>query len=128
MKLLLDTHAFIWWMEDSPRLPRSVRRAIADGGNDVAVSAVSVFEIAVKVRLGTLSLDAELAGDVAAAIRDQAFVGLDVTPAHAQRAGAMPGVHRDPFDRLLIAQALAEDLVLVSGEGVFDAFGVRRMW
>lgn len=128
MRALLDTHAFIWWMESSPRLPPTAMQAVADDTNTIFVSAVSVYEITRKVGLGKLALAPELAADVPGAIRAQGFVGLDITLAHAQRAGAMTGAHRDPFDRLLIAQAIAEDLLLVSNETLFDSFGVRRLW
>lgn len=128
MRLLLDTHAFIWWMQGSPRLPAAAARAIADENSRVYVSAVSVFEITLKLRLGKLTLVSALAPDVVAAVRGENFTALDLTLAHAHRAGSMPGDHRDPFDRLLMAQALAEDLTLVSNETVFDRFGVRRLW
>ena len=125
--MLLDTHALIWWLSESRLLSRAARQAIANEENDVLVSAASIWEVAIKQRLG--KLDAADAGiDLAAHVRDQGFTGLDITLPHAQRAGGLPLHHRDPFDRMLAAQALAENLALVSNEGMFDTYGVNRIW
>ncbi|MCY4438135.1 MAG: type II toxin-antitoxin system VapC family toxin [Chloroflexi bacterium] len=128
MRLLLDTHAFIWWMTTDERLSQPARRAIADEANVILVSAASAWEIATKHRLGKLSGADEIVPDIAGAIADQDFEELPITVADAARAGALPGHHRDPFDRMLIAQALARDLVLISNEPLFDRYGVRRLW
>ncbi len=128
MRLLLDTHAFLWWAEDSPRLPRAARRAIQDKDNDISVSAASAWEITTKHRLGKLPGADPIASDIAGAIADQGFEELPITVAEAARAGALSGPHRDPFDRLLIAQALSRDLVLISNESTFDRYGIRRLW
>lgn len=129
MRLLLDTHAFLWWsVEDDPKLSAKADAAIADRTNTVFVSAASAWEITTKYRLGKLPGMAVVAADVAAQIAVEGFVELAVTVAHGQRAGALQGPHKDPFDRMLIAQALLEDMTLVSNEAVFDAFGVRRVW
>lgn len=128
MRLLLDTHAFIWWFEGSERLPTSATAAIADEANEVLVSAASAWEIATKHRLGRLpSLDV-LARSIPEYMARQRFEGLPVTVEDGVRAGALPGPHRDPFDRMLIAQALQENLVLVSSERTFDRYGVQRLW
>ncbi|MXZ91803.1 MAG: type II toxin-antitoxin system VapC family toxin [Chloroflexi bacterium] len=128
MQLLLDTHALIWWLEGNRGLSGPARRAIEDEDNDVLVSAASAWEIATKFRLGKLPSAEALALDVAGALASQDFAELPITVADAVRAGALPGPHRDPFDRLLIAQAQARDLYLVSNETFFDAYGVRRLW
>ena len=128
MRLLLDTHALIWWLEGSRRLSMPARQAIGDADNDVLVSAASAWEIATKYRLGKLPSVEALARDVAGAIAAQDFDELPITVADAARAGALPGLHPDPFDRMLIAQAQARDLLLVSNETRFDAYGVRRLW
>ena len=128
MRLLSDTHAFIWWLEGSRRLSPQAQRAIADEENDVLISAASAWEIATKYRLGKLPSATTLARDVPGAIASQGFAELSITVADAVRAGALPGPHRDPFDRMLIAQAQARDLVLVSNETLFDEYGVRRLW
>ena len=128
MRLLLDTHAFIWWFAGSSQLSRSVRRAIADEENDVLISAASAWEIATKHRLGKLPSAEMLALDVSGAIASQDFKELPITVEDAARAGALPGLHRDPFDRMLIAQTLSRNLLLISIEPIFDRYGVRRLW
>lgn len=128
MRLLLDTHALLWWLDGNNRLSRKMRRAIADETNDVLVSAASAWEITTKARLGKLPGALDVAADVAGCIASQGFTALDITVRHAQRAGRLPGDHKDPFDRMLIAQAQIEDLSLVSDEHVFDASGVTRLW
>ncbi len=128
MRLLLDTHAFLWWLDGDRRLPARARVAIGAPGNEVFVSAASVWEITTKARLGRLPGALEVAADVPAAILGQGFVGLPTTVLHAQRAGTLGGEPRDPFDRMLIAQAQSEGVSLVSNERVFDAHGVTRLW
>ena len=128
MRLLLDTHAFIWWMTTDERLSQLARRTIADEANVIVVSAVSAWEITTKHRLGKLPGADEIAPDIAGAIADQDFEELPITVADATRAGALPGHHRDPFDRMLIAQALSRNLDLISNESFFDRYGVRRLW
>lgn len=128
MRLLLDTHAFLWWLEDSPRLGERARALIGDPEMRVAVSAVSAWEIAVKLRKGSLVIERGDLRDLADQIRAQDFEELSITVSHAERAGRLPGHHADPFDRLLIAQAQAEGLTLVSNEELFDRYGVTRAW
>ena len=128
MRLLLDTHAFIWWVNGNERLPRQARRAIGDDANDVFISAASAWEIATKYRLGRLDEAVAIAPDIAAVIADQDFEELPITVEEAIRAGGLPGPLGDPFDRMLVAQALSRDLVLVSNETIFDQYGVRRLW
>ena len=128
MRLLLDTHAFLWWLTDSPRLSEPARQAIADETNEVLVSAASAWEITTKHRLGRLPNSEAVASDVKGVIARQDFDELPIIVEDAARAGALPGPHRDPFDRLLIAQALLGNLVLVSNETLFDRYGVRRLW
>ena len=128
MRALLDTHAFLWWLADSRRLSRTAYRAIADEANDIFVSAASAWEIATKYRLGRLPEGAVAAVDVAGSITGQGFGDLTISVADAERAGRLPGPYRDPFDRMLIAQALAHDLVIVSIDAVFDRYGVNRLW
>ncbi len=128
MRLLLDTHAFLWWIVDSERLSQAARQAIADEDNEAFVSAASAWEIATKHRIGRMPGAEALALDIAGAMAAQDFGELTITVADAARAGALPGPLRDPFDRMLIAQALSRDLVLVSNESLFDRYGVRRLW
>ena len=128
MRLLLDTHTFLWWLSGSERLSTPARRAIANETNEILVSAASAWEITTKHRLGKLSGGELIAQDVRSGISGQGFAELGITVRDASRAGGLSGPLRDPFDRMLIAQALIHDLVLVSNESVFDRYGVRRLW
>ncbi|MGD0562873.1 MAG: type II toxin-antitoxin system VapC family toxin [Roseiarcus sp.] len=128
MQLLLDTHAFLWWLAGDDALSAAARTAIADEGNDIFVSAASAWEITTKHRIGKLPGAAAIVGDLDAIIVGQGFAGLPIGVRHGQVAGALPGPHRDPFDRMLIAQAMLENLVLVSNEQAFDAYGATRLW
>ena len=128
MRLLLDTHAFFWWFSGSSRLSPNARDAMEDEDNDILVSAATAWEITTKHRLGKLPEAAPLAHDISAALNSQGFEELPITVADASRAGSLPGPLRDPFDRMLIAQALARDLTLVSNETIFENYGVRRVW
>jgi PIN domain nuclease of toxin-antitoxin system len=128
MRLLLDTHAFLWWLAGDRRLPVSARKVVADDASTVFVSAASAWEVATKVRLGKLPGAEFLAQDFREHVTLQGFHGLDITLPHAQRAGSLPGPHRDPFDRMLIAQAQAENLTIVSNEAIFDRYAVTRLW
>jgi PIN domain nuclease of toxin-antitoxin system len=126
MRLLLDTHALIWWLAGDPALPAAVREAI--DANDTYVSAASAWEVATKARIGKLPGARLLVDDFAERVRLEGFLALPITLSHGERAGSLPGPHRDPFDRMLIAQAQAENLMLVSNESVFDGYGIQRLW
>jgi len=128
VRLLLDTHAFVWWIAGNAALSTAAHAAIDDPANAVLVSAASAWEIATKHRIGKLSSAAELAADIAGAIAAQGFTELPITIRHAQLAGTLPGPHRDPFDRMLMAQSILEGATLVSNEALFDAHGVNRLW
>jgi PIN domain nuclease of toxin-antitoxin system len=128
VRLLLDTHALIWWLAGDEALSGRARDAIADEANSVAVSAASAMEVATKFRIGKLPDAALLAQDFEAIIADQGFAELPISIRHALRAGEMNIAHKDPFDRLLIAQAQSEDMALVSNEALFDSFAVKRLW
>jgi PIN domain nuclease of toxin-antitoxin system len=128
LRLLLDTHALIWWLAGDETLSRRAREAIADEANTVAVSAASAMEVATKFRIGKLPGAALLAQDFETIIAEQGFAELAISVHHARLAGEMNIAHKDPFDRLLIAQAQADDMVLVSNEALFDGFAVKRLW
>lgn len=129
MRLLLDTHALIWWVAgDEVSLSSTARAAIADADNEILVSAVSAMEVCTKHRLGKLPSAARLAQDFEAIVDAQGFLELPIFIRHGKLAGGLQAAHKDPFDRLLIAQALSEDVALVSNEAVFDDFGVARVW
>jgi PIN domain nuclease of toxin-antitoxin system len=128
LRLLLDTHALIWWLAGDETLSRRARAAIADEGNSIAVSAASAMEVATKFRIGKLPGAALLAQDFEAIVASQGFAELPISVHHARLAGEMNITHKDPFDRFLIAQAQAEGMVLVSNETLFDSFAVQRLW
>jgi len=127
VRLLLDTHALLWWATLNAGLTAKARKAIANEKSEIYVSAASAWEIAIKVRLGKLEWPAS-AGTVNAYVLGQGFRPLPISLAHAESAGQLAISHRDPFDRILIAQAQAEDLWLVSNEDLFDGAGIRRLW
>lgn len=128
MRLLLDTHALIWWLAGDDALSRRAREGIADESNTVAISAASAMEVATKFRIGKLPDAALLAQDFDGVVAEQGFDELAISVRHARLAGEMNIPHKDPFDRLLIAQAQAEDMMLVSNETLFDGFAVKRIW
>ena len=128
MRVLLDTHALLWWLAGDAALPPLARELIADSSNEVYVSAASAWEVATKHRLGKLPGAGPLAVDFAREIEEQGFLPLPISLQHAQDAGAHPIAHRDPFDRMLLVQALAEKMALVSNETAFDKTGVTRVW
>ena len=128
MKLLLDTHALIWWLEGSEALSPRARDAISDEANSIAVSAASAMEVATKFRLGKLPGAALLAQDFEAIVAAQGFTELAISVHHARLAGEMNIAHKDPFDRFLIAQAQAESMALVSNKALFDSFAIQRLW
>ncbi len=116
MRTLLDTHAFLWWLDGGEKLSQAAKRTISDEANEIFISAASAWEIATKWRLGRLSAAEAVARIIPETIADQGFGELPITVEDATRAGWLPGPHRDPFDRMLIAQALAHGLVLISIE------------
>jgi PIN domain nuclease of toxin-antitoxin system len=126
MRLLLDTHALIWWLTDNPRLSAPARAAIADPDNAVFASAVSGYEIANKQRLG--KLPGKLAEILPKALRRARLAAQGLTLDHMIAAGSLPGPHRDPWDRLLIAQAMADGFTVVSLDPVFADYGVPVCW
>ncbi len=128
MDSLLDTHSLLWWLTDDPALSKKARRVIEESGNEILVSAASAWEIATKVRLGKLPTATDLAAHFEAQIALEGFRSLPISLHHAIRAGFLPAHHKDPFDRMLIAQAQAENIPIISNEELFDSYGVRRIW
>ena len=129
MRYLADTHALIWFLSGSHRLSRLARLALEQDDVSVFVSAASAWEITTKHRLGKLpEVDGVMARDVEGTVRARGFIPVAVSMHHAELAGRFDDPHRDPFDRMLIAQALVEGLILISNETVFDRFGVTRIW
>lgn len=121
MRLLLDTHAFLWWLDNSPRLGAQARAAITDPGNSIFISAASAWEIAVKRASGRL--DAPM-GEIEAWIAQSSFTKLSIEVSHAIASVELPMHHRDPFDRLLIAQARMEAMSLVSRDTQIEKYDV----
>jgi PIN domain nuclease of toxin-antitoxin system len=128
VNLLLDTHALIWWAANDPRLIARARTLVSDPNNNVRVSAASAWECAVKVQNGKLPQAAPLVAAFRPTIERAGFQMLDIALEHALAAGALPRHHGDPWDRMLIAQALAEGMAIVSKDKELDRYGVRRIW
>ena len=120
MRYLADTHVFLWWLNDDPKLRSGVRKVLGDPTSAVHVSAASIWEIAIKVRIGKLDFD----GDPVREIGANGFLDLPMTASHAYAAGSLPCHHEDPFDRMLIAQAQLEQLVLLSYDASFEPYDV----
>jgi PIN domain nuclease of toxin-antitoxin system len=128
MRLLIDTHALLWWLTDDPSLPASARKHLARAGNTVLVSSASAWEIGTKFRIGKLPDAGDLLADFAGYMSRERFESLPISTDHAVRAGLLPGPHKDPFDRMLIAQAQAENVPILSNDAAFDTYSVRRLW
>ncbi|HKT89872.1 MAG TPA: type II toxin-antitoxin system VapC family toxin [Candidatus Sulfotelmatobacter sp.] len=128
MRYLLDTHTLLWAFNAAPALSARARKLIEDGSNEILVSAVSAWEIATKVRLGKLPTGEELISDFDDYLAQLGFDPMPISIGHAVRAGSLAGEHRDPFDRMLIAQAQMENLAIISNDLIFDEYHVRRMW
>lgn len=128
MRVLLDTHALLWWWTDSPSLSSTAREVIAAPGNEIFVSTASVWEIRTKQRLGKLSLIPDLSVHFGELLQKSRFTVLDIGWRHALVAGGYPADHRDPFDRMLAAQSALEALPLVTRDSVFSAFGNPCLW
>jgi PIN domain nuclease of toxin-antitoxin system len=127
MRLLLDSHVFLWWLQDSPRLARTARRAITSPASSVFVSAASIWEIAIKLGIGKLRWKAPANVTLDQCIRACGFTELPVTARHAAATRDLPPHHGDPFDRMLISQALTEQLRVVTADLTFRAYGVPLM-
>lgn len=124
MSLLLDTHALLWWLSDAPALKAEARETIAEASGVVYVSAASAWEISIKKALGKL----DSPDDLQAALVASHFQSLPITIVHATNAGQLPRHHDDPFDRMLIAQAQAEQLTLVTHDTMFRPYGIPIIW
>jgi len=128
LRVLLDTHALLWWLSDDAALTRSARKTISETRNTPIVSAASAWEVATKVRLGKLPTASDLAADFSGHLEREGFQVLAISAEHGIRAGLLPGPHKDPFDRMLIAQAQAENMPIISNEILFESYGIRCIW
>lgn len=128
MTLLLDSHALIWFAEDDPNLSRPAKAAVEDAANSVFYSAATIWELAIKLQLGKLRMSLGLASEFRQRLEERGFEFLAVDYEHAAHVASLPLHHRDPFDRLLVAQAKLEGMTLVSQDGQLDAYGISRIW
>lgn len=128
MRLLLDTHAFLWWIFDNPKLPLSARARISDPTADVFFSTVSAWEIAIKAGTGRLALPANVAGFVTQQVRANDFLTLPIQLEHALAVHGLPAIHQDPFDRLLAAQAQVERLTLLTCDQLVQRYPIETVW
>jgi PIN domain nuclease of toxin-antitoxin system len=128
MRVLLDTRAFLWWIEDAPRLSRKARSAIADPANECLVSLASCWEIAIKLSLGQLRLPGVIERFIPEQLAANDFRQLTLDFRHVARVATLPFHHRNPFDRLLAAQALEEKCAIASADRVFRKYGVKCIW
>ncbi len=127
-RLLLDTHTFLWWIQDSKELSSKSRRAISKSTTACYLSAASVWEMAIKASLGKLELIGSVEQLVSKHLALNGFKLLDIAFRHVVRVQSLPLLHRDPFDRLLITQAQCENLTLVTKDAVFDQYDVELLW
>jgi PIN domain nuclease of toxin-antitoxin system len=128
LRVLLDSHTLLWWILDHPALTLGARETISRTENTVLVSAASAWELAIKFRAGRLPEASDLVSNFPVEIEQEGFQLLAISAEHGIRAGLLPGPHKDPFDRMLIAQAQAENTPIVSNEAVFETYGIRRLW
>jgi PIN domain nuclease of toxin-antitoxin system len=128
MRLLLDTHTLLWWLLEPRRLSARARRSVANRQNQIWVSAATGWEVSTKHRLGKLPGIGPLAANLFQEIQVEGFETVSMTFPHACLAGSFTQAHRDPFDRMLAAQSLLENLQLVSADPAFDQFGIERVW
>jgi len=128
MRLLLDTHAFLWWNEASPKLSRSARRWLSDPDNQLYLSVVSAWEMALKVQSGKLGLPTSVSVYIAARLNHYGIEPLAVSLGHVLASSALPPYHRDPFDRMLVAQAQVEELTIVTHDSQVRKYAVETVW
>lgn len=128
MRFLTDTNAFLWFITDSPRLPVKAKALLESRDNERLLSIASIWEIAIKASLGKLTFRKPLEEFFPEQIALNDFTVLDISAAHALQVARLPLHHRDPFDRMLVAQCLAENLPLVSSDDALDAYGIQRLW
>ncbi|MSQ73611.1 MAG: type II toxin-antitoxin system VapC family toxin [Betaproteobacteria bacterium] len=128
MRVLLDTHVFLWWVEGDRALPAKARAAIANQANECVISFASAWELAIKASLGKLKLALPVKRFVVENVAANGFRMLDIRIAHIGRVESLAPHHGDPFDRLLVAQALEEAIPVVTADSIFSKYGVKRIW
>jgi len=128
MRALLDTHVFLWWITDAPQLPSSIRELITDGGNELFLSAASCWEIAIKAELGKITLPGQPDKFISEQMASNAVQSLPIEASHALHVFHLPPHHRDPFDRMIIAQSQLENLPIVTSDPFFPKYKVKTIW
>jgi len=128
MRLLLDTHTFLWWIDDAPELSAKARSTIRNGANECFLSVASCWEMAIEASLGKLALSQPVERFIPEQLAANGFRLLEVDFRHCARVENLPFHHRDPFDRLLVAQAASEKLALVSADAILSKYGIKRIW
>jgi PIN domain nuclease of toxin-antitoxin system len=128
MRLLLDTHSFLWFVEGDSRFSRAARRIVEDESNIVFLSIGSLWEIAIKISIGKLTLDLPFEVLIPQQLIVDRITVLQIAVSHTIQVSKLPLHHRDPFDRLLVAQAMVEELPIVSADASLDAYGITRLW
>jgi PIN domain nuclease of toxin-antitoxin system len=128
VKVLLDTHALIWFIGGDNQFSRKAREVLGGEQQGVFVSVVSIWEMAIKLGLGKLQIRLRLEGELWAFLEQNGFELLPIEYAHAARVALLPFKHRDPFDRLLVAQALIENMTIISHDAILDDYGIKRVW
>lgn len=128
MRFLLDTHTFLWFISDDESLSATVSELLESPDNDLLLSIASLWEMAIKVSLGKLTLEMPFLPFVLAQLQGNGIGILGVVPEHTGIVASLPFHHRDPFDRLIVAQAISEDVALVSKDEILDLYGITRIW
>lgn len=128
MRLLLDTHAFLWWITDDPRLSEKAREIMGDGKNQLFLSVASGWEIAIKAKLGKLKVSDDLEHFIPEQVALNAIENLPILLSHVLHVYALPDYHRDPFDRLLISQAQLEELPILTADSQISQYPVEVVW
>lgn len=128
MKALLDTHVFLWWIMNDPHLPQPVREIIADGTNELFLSSASCWEIAVKAHIGRITLPAKPDVFIPDQMAINAIHGLPIHPSHALHVFNLPLLHRDPFDRIIVAQSQLEKLTVITSDTLISRYKVETIW
>ncbi|SRR5579883_206078 len=128
MKILLDTQAFLWLISDAPELSKKAKKLFLDQDNDLFLSLASIWEIAIKFSLGKLKLKQPIEKFLPAQLQENSILQLDISFRHVAGVAALPFHHRDPFDRLIISQAIQENLPILSSDKAFDAYNIQRLW
>jgi PIN domain nuclease of toxin-antitoxin system len=128
MRVLLDTHAMYWYIEGDPQLSATARTVIQDASNEILISPASYWEIAIKISIGKWKLNRTYEEFIDLALNKYGFRVLPILPTHTAMVIGLPFHHKDPFDRLLVAQALVESIPIVSNDAALDAYGIKRLW